>query len=323
MRCGRCRASIPRPTSSPTGSRRSSTSTAAAGPNEWESRSPSWETRPALALAAIDRMRQAPDSADPAGHHAERAAEREAASAELLAMVEADPATHGQLAAAIGCSKAWLPGRERTKTNNIRVIHEMRIAMREIGRRMVEAGAFDEIEDFGFVRKAEMAQLFADPHVARRASCATRRAEYMQLEQLEPPFVFVGRADGPEHVASAATRWLRTASPPATCWPACPAARDRRRASPGWCSTPTIRSRSSPATSSSRRSPTRRGRRCSCRRRAWSSMSAHRSAMPSSSAANWASRASSAPPAPTRRIPNGARIRVDGSTGVVTVLELP
>ena len=66
------------------------------GPNEWESRSPSWETRPALALAAIDRMRQAPDSANPAGHHAERATEREAASATLLAMVEGDPATHGQ-----------------------------------------------------------------------------------------------------------------------------------------------------------------------------------------------------------------------------------
>ena len=71
-------------------------------------------------------------------------------------MVAGDPATHGQLAAAIGCSAAWLPGRERTKTNNIRVIHEMRMAMRELGRRMVERGAFDEIEDFGFVREAEM-----------------------------------------------------------------------------------------------------------------------------------------------------------------------
>jgi pyruvate,water dikinase len=161
------------------------------GPNEWESRSPSWETRPALALAAIDRMRQAPDTANPAGHHAERAAERATASATLLAMVDADPATHGQLAAAIGCSKAWLPGRERTKTNNIRVIHEMRIAMREIGRRMVAAGAFDEIEDFGFVRKDEMADLFADP-TSLTDRVRSRRAEYAQLEQLEPPFVFVG-----------------------------------------------------------------------------------------------------------------------------------
>src|SRR5205823_3223828 len=29
------------------------------GPNEWEARSPTWETRPEMALAAIDRMRLA------------------------------------------------------------------------------------------------------------------------------------------------------------------------------------------------------------------------------------------------------------------------
>ena len=167
------------------------------GPNEWESRSASWETRPALALAAIDRMRASPDSADPAGHHAERVAEREAASVELLAMVEGDAATHGQLAAAIGCSKAWLPGRERTKINNIRVVHEMRIAMREIGRRMVDAGVFDEIEDFGFVTKDEMPTFLTSPE-SLAATVRERRAEYLRLEQLEPPFVFVGRTDGPD-----------------------------------------------------------------------------------------------------------------------------
>ena len=170
------------------------------GPNEWESRSPSWETKPALALAAIDRMRVSPASADPALHHAERATEREQAAATLLAMVEADPATHGQLAAAIGCSKAWLPGRERTKTNNIRLIQEMRVSMREIGRRMVEAGAFDEIEDFGFVRKDEMEQLFANPS-SLTATVRQRRSEYEALSQLVPPFVFVGEPSPPSEWA--------------------------------------------------------------------------------------------------------------------------
>ena len=167
------------------------------GPNEWESRSPTWETRPALALAAIQLMRASPDSADPATSHELRAEERQKASAELLAMVEGDPATHGQLAAAIACSKAWLPGRERTKTNNIRAIHEMRVALREIGRRMVEAGVFDEIEDFGFVTKDEMPTFLADP-APFAPIVRERRAEYATLEQLEPPFVFVGRTDGPD-----------------------------------------------------------------------------------------------------------------------------
>jgi pyruvate,water dikinase len=169
------------------------------GPNEWETRSPTWETRPALALAAIDRMRQAPDGADPAVQNAMRAEQRMAASTELLAMVAGDEAAHGQLAAAIGCSAAWLPGRERTKTNNIRAIHEMRMPMREIGRRMVAIGAFDEIEDFGFLKVAEMSQLFTDPHTLT-ATLRERRAEYEALQQVEPPFLFVGEPQsGPAH----------------------------------------------------------------------------------------------------------------------------
>ena len=175
------------------------------GPNEWEARSPTWETQPSLALAAIDRMRLAPDSADPALQNAERARQREAASAELLAMVEADPAVHGQLAAAISCSKAWLPGRERTKTNNIRCIHEMRMPMRELGRRMVERGAFDEIEDFGFLKAAEIDAFLADPH-SFTETVRERRAEYRRLQELVPPFIFEGHAAGPD-------TWVRRDAP--------------------------------------------------------------------------------------------------------------
>ena len=145
------------------------------GPNEWEARSPSWETRPALALSAIAAMRPAPDSMDPTAQNAIRAQQREVAAAELLAMVEPDPSTHGQLAAAISCSRAWFAGRERTKTNNIRIVHEMRMSMRELGRRMVARGEGAALT--GAVRK--------------------RRTEYQQLQALTPPFVFVGRTDGP------------------------------------------------------------------------------------------------------------------------------
>jgi rifampicin phosphotransferase len=168
------------------------------GPNEWESRSPTWETRPALALSAIDRMSGAPDSAAPSLHHVECAAQRAAASAELLAMVEPDPATHGQLAAAIGCSAAWLPGRERTKTNNIRLIHEMRMPMRELGRRMVERGVFDEIEDFGFVRESEFDTLLGNDPSSLTPVIRERRAEYASLLEKVPPFVFVGSTDDPD-----------------------------------------------------------------------------------------------------------------------------
>ena len=132
----------------------------------------------------------------PSGQHAIRAAQREAASAELLAIVEGDPAVHGQLTAGINSSMAWLPGRERTKTNNIRHIHEMRVAMRELGRRLVERGAFDEIEDFGFLLPSELDVVVSDPHSLTEV-LRQRRAEYVGLQELIPPFVVVGSAEGP------------------------------------------------------------------------------------------------------------------------------
>lgn len=171
------------------------------GPNEWEMRSPTWETRPNLALAAIDRMRMAPEGMNPAAQNAQRAEQRAAAAAELLAIVEGDPAVHGQLAAAIGCSPAWLPGRERTKTNNIRLIHEFRMSLRELGRRMIEAGGFDEIEDFGFVRMNEYDELLENPP-ALLDRIRERRVEYKKLQALDPSFVFVGSDPGPSTWAS-------------------------------------------------------------------------------------------------------------------------
>jgi pyruvate,water dikinase len=47
------------------------------GPNEWEMRSPTWETQPDLALAAVDRMRLSPEGAAPLGQNSRMATDRE------------------------------------------------------------------------------------------------------------------------------------------------------------------------------------------------------------------------------------------------------
>ena len=167
------------------------------GPNEWEVRSPTWETRPELALSAIERMRLAPEEAAPKTQHAVRSAQREEAAAQLLAMVEGDPEVHGELAAGIAASMAWLPARERTKTNNIRLIHEMRVRMRVIGERMVALEAFDEIEDFGFLEETEYSALFAEP-LSMLETIRARREEYYGLLDREAQFLFYHEADPPE-----------------------------------------------------------------------------------------------------------------------------
>ena len=42
------------------------------------------------------------------------------------------------------------------------------MTLRELGRRMVERGAFDEVEDFGMLRKAEFDDFLADPKRVHR-----------------------------------------------------------------------------------------------------------------------------------------------------------
>ncbi len=61
---------------------------------------------------------------------------------------------------------------------------------------MVERGAFDEIEDFGMLRKAEYDDFLADPE-AFTNTIRARRAQYAELAALEPQFVFVGEPDFP------------------------------------------------------------------------------------------------------------------------------
>ena len=291
------------------------------GPNEWESRSPTWETRPELALSAIDRMRFASAEQNPAGMNAARAAEREAAAVTLLAMVEADPATHGQLAAAIASTKAWLPGRERTKTNNIRLIHEMRMPMREFGRRMVATGAFDEIEDFGFVRLAEIETLMTDP-ASLTADIRTRRAEYAKLLELVPPFIFNGSVASPD-------TWARRDAPAENLlgvgdvlqgMPGCTGLVEGRARVILDSNDPTALDPGdilvAPITDPS-----------------WTPLFVTAGGVVVDvgaplSHAIIVSRELGIPCVvsatdATRRIPNGARIRVDGNTGVVTILEMP
>ena len=162
------------------------------GPNEWEVRSPTWETRPELALAAIDRMRLAPEEVSPTAQNAARAQVREATAAAIADALAVDPEVQGQFLAGVHAATVWLPARERTKTNAIRLIHEGRMALRELGRRMVERGVFDEVEDFGFLVRAELEAL-CDGGPPPTDTVRSRRASYEALGRLEPPFVFVGQ----------------------------------------------------------------------------------------------------------------------------------
>ena len=163
----------------------------ARGPKEWEASNPVWETRPELALAAIDRMRLADASQAPAGKNLLMAVERERLVVEIGEMLAGDAETQGMFMAAANAATVFQAGRERTKTNAIKLIHETRMALQVIGRRMVAGGFCDEVGDYGLLRAEEADGWLANP-ASMTETLRERRTLFNEYNSLQEPFVFHG-----------------------------------------------------------------------------------------------------------------------------------
>ncbi|MDQ1394962.1 MAG: rifampicin phosphotransferase, partial [Acidimicrobiaceae bacterium] len=163
------------------------------GPNEWEMRSPTWGTDHHLALAAIDRMRKAPEASAPQRHWDSYSAERQQLTEAAGEQLAGDPEVQGQFLAAVRAAGIFLAGRERSKTTVIKWLHEMRLRARELGRRMAERGVFDDLLDFGMLTASEWDRLIDDPGAFDRSLLAERYALFNRLQTLEPPFIIDGK----------------------------------------------------------------------------------------------------------------------------------
>ena len=161
------------------------------GPNEWDIQSPTWETRPSLVYAAIDRMRFAPDSDSPQIRHEARIADRQSVSAEMHEMLSGDEAGLAQFTMGEASAKAYLTGRERAKTNIIKVLHEVRMAIHELGMRAVDAGVVDDPFHVTMLTDDELDAFIHEP-ATFSSTIAERLAAQRELAGLEPPFFVNG-----------------------------------------------------------------------------------------------------------------------------------
>jgi pyruvate,water dikinase len=155
-------------------------------PNEWDLRSDSWETKPELALISIDGMRRSGESANPYAVREENRIKREKVTAELAERMPNDEAREAFLAACKAITR-WMPWRERTKTSCVRSMGEMRMALYELGRRMVERGVIDDHHDVTMVTDDELDAFVADAE-SFKVEIAKRLRNYKLLFELEPPF---------------------------------------------------------------------------------------------------------------------------------------
>lgn len=169
-------------------------------PNEWDCRPDSWTTQPAIALGMIDRLRHQTDDRSPHAANQAAAAERERITAELLAAVAGDAETHGTLAAGLQSAANWLAWREQGKYACIRLIHEVKLAMYELGRRMVAAAVIPDHHHVFNLLDGDLDDFLSDPHKFS-ATIAEREAGFQALHELEPPYI-VGNGRGVEPIST-------------------------------------------------------------------------------------------------------------------------
>ena len=179
------------------------------GANEWDVIAPTWEVQPATALTAIDLMRRSDESNAPAIRHEASVAERDRVAAHVREQLAGDAEALAGFEAALGSAQLFLSGRERYKTNCIMVVHEIRMAMRELGRRLVERGVIDVVEQVFMLTNAELDAVRQHPERFPDL-LADRWRRYRALFDLEPPFVVV---DTPPALSTFAHRVARAVEP--------------------------------------------------------------------------------------------------------------
>jgi rifampicin phosphotransferase len=179
--------------------------------NEQDVGASTWETKPEGALVAIERMRLQPDSASPRLGQERLAAARTHVVAQMLDRVKDDPSAHDQLEAGLQAAAVWVPAREQSKFTFASLVHEARMALFELGARMVAAGVFDAQNDYVLLRHDELPEFLVDPG-SWRQEIVQRRQWFRAMEQFEPPFVTRG-------VPAPPSQWRRRADnelPPVT-----------------------------------------------------------------------------------------------------------
>lgn len=175
--------------------------------DEWEAMPATWETHPHVALGLVDRMRLQPDDRSPAVMAPRVRREREELTEQLRTQLAASPEELATLEQALQAMSVWMPARELSKTNTVRVLQEVRLPLVELGRRYYESGVLAEMQDITYLTVDELGLLGSDPESAQ-AIIAERSAWKEALERKEPPFIVEG-------TVPSATSWDERSAPSA------------------------------------------------------------------------------------------------------------
>lgn len=160
------------------------------GPNEWETACPTWGTDPDMALAFVERLRLTADGNDPHVSAIRLVEERKRAYDQAVSKTgKRGQKRLDQLLTAV---TVYSQGREKAKSTVVGLIHEIRLASRELGRRCAaRSGAGSLFDDLWFVTAEEIGRYVEEP-TNFGALIAERRAMREKLSSRIPPFIVDG-----------------------------------------------------------------------------------------------------------------------------------
>jgi phosphohistidine swiveling domain-containing protein len=161
------------------------------GPSEWDPGMDSWETKPELPLSLIGRLRHLEDDQSPALRREGRSGDGAAALQEALELLGDNQEAVQTLHLAIASARRFGAWRERGKTSAVKLMHEVRIALYELGRRLAAAGELDHPRQIFMALESEL-DILATHAAEYRETLREREKEWRQLFDVEPPTFVVG-----------------------------------------------------------------------------------------------------------------------------------
>lgn len=162
------------------------------GPSEWDLGADSWETRPELPLALIDRMRHLDDSQSPAARRAEATLAAERAVAGVVDSLAGNDEALGTLRMGLDSARRFAGWRELGKSNCIKVINEARVALLEMGRRLANEGHLAHPRQIFMALDGELDRLVLQPDLVVGA-IAQRELDWKEYAGLEVPLFLDAR----------------------------------------------------------------------------------------------------------------------------------
>jgi pyruvate,water dikinase len=129
-----------------------------------------------------------PDENSPDARHDRLASNRGAAADRIRGALAGDETQLQTFDTALESAARTIALREQTKLIAVTTINEVRMAMRELGRRGVSAGRYATPEDVMMLLESELDSYVTNPDLFVPV-IAERLAEYGALFEIEPPFI--------------------------------------------------------------------------------------------------------------------------------------